>query len=290
MFLKFPRKIEDKGFQMKSSELAEKKEQVDQLVAAVLRSSKYRNVCASVIRNIGVHELSKRQNLKTAIKSTKNKLHQVGGAYFLKKPNYGVWLKKLRKAKKSANENLFRKACAEIMSYHYSTRERLNILEEFYRQIFSLLPSVNSIIDVACGFHPFSIPWMPISKNTKYYAYDIYRDMIDFLNEFMNIQNVQGYAEARDVIKNTPIVHTDLAFVLYTLPCLEQIEKSAGLKVLESINSNYLVVSYPVHSLGGRQKDMRKYYEARFNKIIQGKNWTVQQLEFSTELVFLITK
>jgi 16S rRNA (guanine(1405)-N(7))-methyltransferase len=275
---------------MQSDEFGEKKEQLDQLVEAVLRSPKYRNVCEDLIKNIGVHELSRQQNLKMAIKSTKNKLHQIGGAYFLKKPNYGVWLEKLRKAKKSGNEDLFRKTCAEIMSYHYSTRERLDILGEFYTKIFSLLPSVNSIIDVACGFHPLSIPWMPISKNTKYYAYDVYKDMIDFLNKFMTIQNVQGYAEARDVIKDTPKIYADLTFVLYTLPCLEQVEKSAGLKVLESVNSNFLVVSFPVHSLGGKKIDMRRHYEAGFDKLTQEKDWTIQRLEFRTELVFLITK
>jgi 16S rRNA (guanine(1405)-N(7))-methyltransferase len=275
---------------MKSDELGEKKEQLDQLVKAVLKSSKYRNVCEDLIKNIGMRELSKRQNLKLAIKSTKNKLHQIGGAYFLKKPNYGFWLEKLGNAKRSGDESLFRKTCVEIMSHHYSTRERLDILDEFYTKIFSFLPSVNSIIDVACGFHPLSIPWMPISKKTKYYAYDVYKDMIDFLNKFMTIQNVQGYAEARDVVQNTPKIYADLTFVLYTLPCLEQIEKSAGLKVLESINSNFLVVSFPVHSLGGREKDMRRHYEARFDKLTQEKDWTIQRLESRTELVFLITK
>lgn len=275
---------------MKSDELGEKKEQLDHLVKAVLSSSKYRNVCEDLIKNIGMRELSKRQNLKMAIKSTRNKLHQIGGAYFLKKPNYGFWLEKLRIAKRSGDESLFRETCAEIMSHHYSTRERLDILDEFYTKIFSFLPSVNSIIDVACGFHPLSIPWMPISKKTKYYAYDVYKDMIDFLNKFMTIQNVQGYAEARDVVQNTPKIYADLTFVLYTLPCLEQIEKSAGLKVLESINSNFLVVSFPVHSLGGREKDMRRHYEARFDKLTQEKDWTIQRLESRTELVFLITK
>jgi len=81
------------------------------LVKAVSESAKYRNVCEYLIENIGQSELSKRENLKTAIKSTKNKLHQIGGAYFLKKPNYGFWLEKLRKAKKLGNEDLFRETC-----------------------------------------------------------------------------------------------------------------------------------------------------------------------------------
>lgn len=275
---------------MKSEELDNEKKQLDQLIKAVLKSPKYRNVCEDLIKNIGKRELSKRKNLKVVIKSTKNKLHQIGGAYFLKKPSYCFWLEKLRKAKKSGNEDLFRKTCAEIMGYHYSTRERLNILDQFYVQIFSLLPPVQSIMDVACGFHPLSIPWMPVSEKVKYYAFDVYKDLTSFLNEFMVINDVQGYAEVRDVTQHTPEINTDLAFILNTIPCLEQIEKSAGLKILESINANFLAVSFPAQTLGGREKNMLKHYEARFNKLTQEKDWVIQRLEFGSELVFLITK
>jgi 16S rRNA (guanine(1405)-N(7))-methyltransferase len=264
--------------------------QIDQLVEAVLKSSKYRNVCEDLIRNIGMHELLKRRNLKTAIKTTKNKLHQIGGAYFLKKPQYEMWLEKLQEIKKSGNEDLFRRTCAEIMSHHYSTRERLKVLDEFYSRIFSNLPPIHSIMDVACGFHPLSIPWMPLPENTKYYAYDIYKDMIDFLNRFMHISNIQGFAEVRDILQHPPTIKTDLALLLNTLPCLEQIQKAAGLKTLEALNSEFLVVSFPVKTLGGREKDMRKHYEMTFDKLTEEKNWNIQRLEFKSELVFIVTK
>lgn len=263
---------------------------LNRLVKTVLESSKYRNVCDELIKNIGMRELSKQQNLKTAIKSTKNKLHQIGGAYFLEKAKYQLWLEKLRSAKNSGNEDLFRDASAEIMSYHSSTRERLNILDQFYARIFSLLPPIHSIMDVACGFHPLSIPWMPLSNTVEYYAYDVYKDLIGFLNDFMGMTNVQGYAETRDIVQRTPEKKADLAFILNTIPCLEQIEKSAGLKVLNSINANFLVVSFPVRSLCGREKAMRKHYETRFNQLTKEKDWSIQRLEFSTELVFLITR
>jgi 16S rRNA (guanine(1405)-N(7))-methyltransferase len=276
--------------QMKSEDANKEKKHIDQLVKAVLKSSKYRNVCEDLIRNIGLREISKRDNLKIAIKSTKNKLHQIGGAYFLKKPNYGFWLEKLRKAKKSGNDDLFRKSCAEIMSYHYSTRERLNILDEFYARIFSLVPPVQSIMDVASGFHPLAIPWMPITRKVTYYAYDVYKDMIGFLNGFMAINDVQGYAEVRDVTQHAPEINADLAFILNTIPCFEQIEKSAGLKILEAVNANFLAVSFPAKTLGGKEKNMLKHYEAMFNKLTREKDWIIQRLEFRSELVFLIKK
>jgi 16S rRNA (guanine(1405)-N(7))-methyltransferase len=275
---------------MKSEELSNRDKQLDQLLEAVLKSSKYRNVCEDLIKNIGMRELSRQQNLKMAIKSTKNKLHQIGGAYFPQRPNYGLWLEELRNAQKSRNGDLFRGTCAEIMSYHYSTRERLKIIDQFYAGIFSLLPSIHSIMDVACGFHPLSIPWMPLSGKVKYYAYDVYKDLIGFLNDFMVIADVNGCAETRDVVQNPPKIKADLAFILSTLPCLEQIEKSASLRILESINANFLVVSFPVETLGGRKKNMRRHYTTRFNELTHAKDWIVRRLEFRTELVFLVTK
>lgn len=274
---------------MKACEPANVDKQLNELLSAVLKSSKYRNMCEDLIRFIGRQELLKRRNLKIAIKSTKNKLHQVCGAYFVDKPSYGIWLEKLRNAGECGDEDVFRRTCAEIMGHHYSTRERLSILDHFHARIFSLLPPIRSIMDVACGFHPLSIPWMPISGEVRYFAYDVYKDMIGFLNDFMLIAEIQGSAEIRDIVQHPPEIDTDLAFILSTIPCLEQIQESAGLKILESLNADFLVVSFPVRSLG-RRKDMRKHYEARFRELTREKDWIIQRLEFSSELVFLVEK
>ena len=275
---------------MKNREHGERDEQLEHLISAVFKSPKYRNVSAEFIRNLGRRELSKRQSLTEAIKSTKNKLHQISGAYFLTKPRYKEWLTKLKQAKKTRDEDLFRKTCAEIMSHHHSTRGRLKMVDDFYESVFSRLPPVHSIVDLACGFHPLSIPWMPLREKMKYYAYDIYTDLTDFLNAFLPLAGVAGHAESRDIVQNPPTIRADLAFLLSTIPCLEQVEKSAGLKALESTNADFLVVSFPVRSLGGREKAMREYYQASFDKVTRGKGWNIQRLEFETELVFLIRK
>ncbi|MBX5329309.1 MAG: hypothetical protein ACQXXE_06695 [Candidatus Bathyarchaeia archaeon] len=75
-----------------------------------------------------------------------------------------------------------------------------------------------------------------------------------------------------------------------TLPCLEQIQKSAGLKTLEVLNSKFLVVSFPVKTSGRREKDMQKHYKTSFNKSIEKKNRNIQRLEFKSELVFIVAK
>jgi 16S rRNA (guanine(1405)-N(7))-methyltransferase len=263
---------------------------VEQIVNAVLTSSKYKNVCRDLIRNIGSQELAKRPTLKEAVKATKNKLHQVGGVYLSRKINYAAWLDELTEAFQTKNKTKILKVCVRIQNYHASTRERLPILEQFYTTILADLPPIHSVIDLACGLNPLAIPWMPLAADLEYYAYDIYQDMVNFLNEFMQIARVNGQAEPRDVINECPARKADLALILKAIPCLEQIDKSAGVRLLEATNADLLLVSFPAQSLGGRKKGMVANYEARFWELVADKKWSIKRFEFANELAFLVSK
>ncbi len=264
--------------------------QIDNLVEAVLASSKYKSIDSAFIKYIGAQELSRRHNLKEAIKSTKNKLHQVGGAYQDNTPRYIFWLDELKRASRSGNREQFLKVCKWIMGHHSSTRERLPIIEQFYSTILANLPPINSVIDIACGLHPLAIPWMPLSEHAHYYAYDIYQDMIGFLNDCMSLMPVQGFGKTCDVIHNCPFQKVDIAFLLKAIPCLEQVDKSVGIRLLESINADRIIVSFPAHTLGGKNKDMVTNYEARFYEQVAHKTWSIQRFVFPGELVFLMDK
>ncbi len=265
-------------------------QQVHQLIEAVLASSKYKHIDIDFIKYIGTQELSKHRNLKEAVKSTKNKLHQVGGAYQTSVPRYSAWLNELKFAKRSGNEVRFLETCKWIMQHHSSTRERLPVLEQFYSTIFAHLPAINSVIDIACGLNPLAIPWMQLDEHVQYFAYDIYDDMIDFLNESLTLMPLQGSAEVCDVIHSCPMQRADVAFILKAIPCLEQVDKSAALRILEAVNADHLVVSFPAHSLGGKNKGMIANYEHRFYKQVEHKPWSIQRYEFPGELVLLVSK
>jgi len=260
---------------------------LEQLIAQIRSSPKYRHVCIEIIKTIGSRELQKTGSLKEAIKATRKKLHQIAGAYFLTRPKYEIWLKKLKDAKETGRPEDFRQACVEIMKHHHSTNMRLKNLDEFYSALFSRLPPIRSIADVACGFHPLAIPWMHLSSSTRYYAFDIYEDLMEFLKGFMNLAGVEGYAETRDIIQNPPEVKADLAFILNAIPVLEQIEKRAGIRLLNVVRAKYKVVSFPIKSLGGKDKGMRGYYEDVFQRMLQ-KNWKIWKLETANELVYVI--
>lgn len=258
------------------------------LTQSVLGSAKYRHVSPDLIRSIGEKELCHRRNLKQAIKGTKNKLHQVGGAYFHQKVDYQASLALLRQAAGKADPGGVRQTCRHLMELHASTKERLDILDRFYRTTLVELPPIGTVLDIACGFNPLSLPWMPFYPDIEYYAYDIYADMVGFIQGFLDIAGVRGGTEVRDVISRPPTQRADLALLLKTLPCLEQVEKQAAQNLLDALNVSYLLISYPVHSLGGFDKGMALHYEEHFSTLAEGRNWRVTRYEFSTELAFLV--
>ncbi len=275
---------------------SEREQQLDSLVAAVLASPKYRQVSAGLVRTIAGQELAKRENAKETIKAIKTRLHQVGGAYQSGREAYVKWLAELHAALQSGNRAVLLATSQRIMSHHASTRERLPILDRFYSTIFAGLPPVSSVIDLACGLNPLALPWMPLVPGATYTACDIYTDMIDFLNGFFALLQKQdeaavaGSAQVRDILTSCPTEHADVAFVLKTIPCLEQVDKSAGHRLLRALNADYLVVSFPIHSLGGRSKGMLTNYEVHFRELVAGESWEIQRIEFPGELAFVVKK
>lgn len=259
------------------------------VIDAVNNSPKYGRVSDDVIRKIAERELAKGLKLRQVVKAVKSKLHQVGGAY-LENMAYDQWLEALKRTGSPPDPNKLKRAAQLIVRHHASTRERLPILDEFYAQTLGSIAPVTSVIDAACGLNPLTIPWMPLSEDATYYAYDIYEDMIAFLGGFLALAGIQGHAEARDLSQYVPPQCVQLAMVLKTLPCLEQIDKFVGLRLLEGLNADYLLVSFPVRSLGGLDKNMRANYEAHFRDLLAGKSWSYERFEFATELAFLVDK
>jgi len=273
---------------------------INELLLAVQLSSKYAAISEDMIRSIGLRELAARRNLKAAIKATKNKLHQVAGAYLDARLPYDDWLALLSESKGAQTNtddaqfsilnSQFRQSCREIMRHHASTRERLPILESFYATTLAALGPVHSVLDLACGLNPLALPWMPLAPDARYYACDIYADMIAFLNGFFAHAGIHGQARVCDLVAGAPDQQVDLALVLKALPPLDQQAKNAGRDLLRALNARHILVSFPAHSLGGRGKGMAENYEQRFRALADAEGWEIERFVFPTELAFLVRK
>jgi len=263
---------------------------LDDLVNAVRAGSDYRTLNPQVVRWVAQRELPKNRSLKEAVKAVRSKLHQVGGAYLPSGLRSVVFLEELQKLSPDWQDEDLRIFCRKTMELHASTRERLPIVEEFFNVTLGGLAPLRSVLDLACGLNPLALPWMPLAKDVEYTSCDVYTDLVQVVNHFLAHVGVNGRAFECNLVEQTTFPQAQVTLLLKTLPCLEQLDKEVGLRLLDAIPGPHILVSFPARSLGGRAKGMPQNYERHFNDLIAGKNWQMQRFEFASELAFLISR
>ncbi len=262
----------------------------EQVVEAVSASVKYRHVWPEFTRRLAAAELAHGRSSKEAVKAVKNKLHQVGAAYSEHIPDYAGWLERLAATPMQENPEAFTETCQELMGAHASTRERLPILEEIYKVTLADLAPIHSILDAACGLNPLTAAWMPLAPGARYYACDIFLDLLDFLNGYFRLAGLDGEAFPCDLISGVPEKNVDVVLLMKALPCLEQADRHASAAILESMPARHALVSFPAQSLGGRARGMEDYYPAHFAALLEGRGWVSRRFDFETEIVFRLDR
>src|SRR5688572_12507219 len=117
------------------------------IVARVLASRRYGRVAPALVQRLAAEEAPKARNPAEAEKRVKRRLHQIFGAYTAR-PDYSAILAKLQHA---ADEEARRHVCRSAMAGHASTRERLPIIDDFYRELFAVTGRPASLLDIGCG-------------------------------------------------------------------------------------------------------------------------------------------
>jgi 16S rRNA (guanine(1405)-N(7))-methyltransferase len=278
---------------------------LEELVSEIQSSARYRAIAPQLVRRIATQEMNKRRSFKETVKEARARLHQVGSAYQEGGLDMARWARELPALPHDPSEPILKAWCSSAMRQHASTRERLPIMDEFFRTTLAGIAPLRSVLDLACGLNPLSLGWLPMAVGAPYYGCEIYPELVDFLNLYLAHIGRPGRVEVLDLLDwvsgteeggqpggsaLTPAGKVRLALLLKTLPCLEQVEKGVSLPLLDGIQAEYLLVSFPVRSLGGRAKGMPRTYEENFRELISSRSWTVERFEFSSELAFLVHK
>ena len=264
--------------------------QVEALAESVQANRKYTNITASLVQRLSQSALDRGLSGKAAVKDVRNKLHQVGGAYFKQSPDYTAATEQLASLPNDFHAPEVKSFCLTQMQSHASTAERLSILPEFFQTCLASIAPVTSVLDLACGLNPLALPWMPLAEGCTYQACDIYLDMMAFVDTFLGHFLPGSQAFPCDLVSGPPQTQFKVAFLLKTIPCLEQVDKQIGLSLLEQIQADHILVSFPAKSLGGRNKGMPEFYRDHFYALIEGRPWQVQEFSFPTEIAFLVSK
>jgi len=264
------------------------------VTSAVMGKTKYRHIHPQVVSMLAEKELANGRAPREAVKEVAGKLHQVAGAYFARQPDYYGWLHELEHLPSNPEHGDMRDFCLRIMQSHASTRERIPILEEFFHTMLAPIAPLESILDLACGLNPLALAWMPLSSSASYSGCDLYTDLVNFLNVFLTHIGQPGQFNACNIMDRGLAERlsrrAQVTFLLKAIPCLEQLDKGAGLRLLDAIHSPYILVSFPVASLGKRPKGMRAHYESQFLEMVEERDWRVERFSFKTELAFLVEK
>lgn len=265
-------------------------DELEQLIAAVMAAAPYHRLMPELVRQVAAQEMSKGRRFKETVKAVRSKLHQVSGAYQMEAMALERWRAGLDALPRDPQDPALRSLCRQVMAQHASTRERLPILDEFYSRLLGDLGPIHSLLDIACGLNPFALPWMPLAGDAPYYGCDVFGDLVELGDTFRAHLRRPGEVRLCNLAQEMPPQRVQVALALKTLPCLEQLDKTLSLRLLNGLQADYLLVSFPARSLGGRARGMPQNYAARFAELVAGQPWQIERFDFASELVFLIKK
>ena len=258
------------------------------VVTAVKSSRKYGDTAEETIRELAEEALRQHKKPKQAIKAVRTRLHSIMAPY-LGDPVYDEALARLTAVYTTNDPTAIKTTCYDILGDHLSTRERLPILDEFYRQIFAVTGKPSSLMDIACGLNPLAFLWMDLPTPVDFYAYDIHEPRIQFLNGYFALQGLPRLAKVQDVALQFPQETADVALFLKEMPRFARNYGDLGRPLLEALDVRWLVISYPTISTHGGRNLTNRYREF-MSQLIEGHDWPVTELLFDGELVFCIEK
>ena len=259
---------------------------LDDCLAAIKASKKYRAICDETIRRLVAGESRKYRTEKELIKSVKTQLHQISGVFI----DEGS-IKRASGLLDGLSGPPTEETIREILSLHTSSRERLGFIEEMYGDIFAVTGSGGAILDLACGFNPFFLPLMPTVSPAKYYATDINVHLIALINEFFAQTGINGHACASDVLFKVPDIEAQNVLLLKIVPLLEQQQKGFAKTLIGQLKSEFFTLTFPTKSLSGKNVGMYQFYDRFMQENFAKKDFEYcLQKENHNEIIYVIRR
>ena len=264
--------------------------EIEREVSKILDSRKYRqlDIPPETVRDLLQRELESQPSLKSAVKMVRHKMHNLVAPY-LGDPDFEEAARKLDEAFVCGETEDVRSVCRDILAAHASTKERQPILEEFYEKLFDLTGRPKTILDLACGLHPFTFPWMSLPLSTRYFAYDLNTPRVGLINHYFNLQGLEPLAFVRDILLDPPQEKADIAFIFKEAHRMEQRQRGCNLPFWKALNVRWLLVSLPTNSLSGKHDLLEKQRKLVFGATA-GQSWQISEMIFESEIVFCIDK
>jgi 16S rRNA (guanine(1405)-N(7))-methyltransferase len=252
-----------------------------ELIAKIKASKKYKDISEEAIKTKVEEYLAKNKNPdeKIALKDIKTSLHRAHGSF--------------RLHNKKLDELLSKKDFIKILDVHRSTRERLLDYEKIYEKIFKITGKPKAILDLGCGLNPCSIPLMKLDSILEYYAYDINKSEIEFLNNFFRIFNINGVAQTLDLtnienVKKLP--EADLCLMWKLVDVLEKDGHKYSEEIIKILSKKcrFIAVSFATQTISG--KKMMFAERGWIERMLQRIGMKFEKIIFDSEIFYVIGK
>lgn len=217
-------------------------------------SKKYKDVCPDTVRRVFETERAKYKSEKEADKAAKAHLHQITGAFMT--ADEMKQADRLLRAYREGDSEAF----AKTLRLHSSTRERLEGAEALYSRILTAAGNPKSVLDLACGLNPLILGNMGLTVR----GVDISGGCVRLVNEWAQVMEWDVQAECRDLLCEPKLEKADMALMMKLLPVLEQQKKGSAMKLVASVPSEKICVTFPMRTLGGRKVGMEQHYSQWF--------------------------
>ena len=261
-------------------------------VEEILANKKYRDlhIPPETVTALLAAEFERFGRIKPAVKSAKQKLHNIVASY-LGDPDYEQAIDWMTTQLPQASPQEEQTMCEQLLSQHASTRERLPHLREFYETIFAVTGKPSIILDLACGLHPFGLPWMGLPQTIEYHAYDLHKPRTNLIQAYFSQRYPHSQAHHQDILLNIPTIPADVAFLFKETHRIEKRAKDSNVPLWQQLNVNWLVVSLPALSLN-QQHDLRDGHRNLVNNLLHktGIPWQQTVTEVYSEMLFFLQK
>ena len=255
-----------------------------EIALQVIDSGKYAFIAQDTVLRLCEEYLPRYKSKKDVIKAVKKQLHIIHGAFFPDRCHEQAMALLDNNAVTDVELSL------QLMQLHPSTRERLPVLQAFYDFLASYLQGAKTVLDIGCGFHPCAFPFMGLPEGVVYTAGDIDHDTVKVVHSLFKRLRVAHNIRILDAVGKLPDVQVDVAFMFKLVPVLEQQKKGLAYSMMAELRAKVIVVTFPVKSLSGREKDMEQFYSSQFEKNLPTAFSVMQKAVIGTELVYVVSK
>ncbi len=210
----------------------------EEIFARLCANKKYGDVHPDAVRRALEDAERRYRKPKEIEKATRERLHGVVSAF-----------NELGKVSPSGG-------LESLLERHASTRERLPLIrmDALYARIFAVTGEPRSVLDLACGLNPLYLLRRCACPVT---GVDVSRSCVELLSREPNFTGVWT-----DLLSDgaVPAGRFHVALLFKILPLLERQQPGSASRIMEEIDAEYLVISFPTRTLGGRNVNMERNY------------------------------